>query len=281
MSKRRKILLAAFVVGALALVAIIILGIVLGTLLRKSNNDKANKSLFQFEDVTSRKFSPFLQSYNWINDTGFVFGAADGNVILYDAGTLQSEVFINISYVNELINNPSVQLSGYYLVSPSLRYILFAANQQKEWRHSFLADYVVFDRQLRIVFNVTNNSGKLANIRWAPSVQTNVVSYVRDNNIFVKNIDGNNPNTPEIEVTTDGVINQVINGVQSWVYEEEIFGDYNAMWFSPDANMIAFLRTNESAVPEFSFPEYQFDPNGPVDVNNEYPQNIVFKYPKA
>lgn len=39
-------------------------------------------------------------------------------------------------------------------------------------------------------------------------------------------------------------------GKQSWVYEEEIFSDYNAMWFSPAGDFLAFLRCH---YPQFYF----------------------------
>lgn len=32
--------------------------------------------------------------------------------------------------------------------------------------------------------------------------------------------------------------------IQSWVYEEEIFSDYNAMWWSPGGSALAYLRFN-------------------------------------
>ena len=43
------------------------------------------------------------------------------------------------------------------------------------------------------------------------------VAYVKDNNLFLKDI----AITVETQITTDGVNNQVINGATDWVYEEE------------------------------------------------------------
>ena len=67
------------------------------------------------------------------------------------------------------------------------------------------------------------------------------VAYVKDNNLFLKDI----ASMQEIQITTDGVNNQVINGASDWVYEEE-FGLVRAFFWSPDGSKIAFYRFNET-----------------------------------
>ena len=67
------------------------------------------------------------------------------------------------------------------------------------------------------------------------------------------------------------MVKKIINGVTDWVYEEE-FSFVRAFEWSPDGAKIAFLRFDESQVPEFSMDIYD---------HTLYPQNDIFKYPKA
>lgn len=77
----------------------------------------------------------------------------------------------------------------------------------------------------------------------------------------------------ETQITADGTANEICNGFFSWVYEEEIFSDYNAIWWSPDSTHFVYMRSNESAVPTFSFPIY--------GTPGAYPSQDYFKYPKS
>lgn len=72
-------------------------------------------------------------------------------------------------------------------------------------------------------------------------------------------------------LTDDGEWNSVINGTTDWVYEEE-FGFTRAYAFSPDSRRIAYLRFDESRVPEFEM--MRFD-------RTLYNRAYSFKYPKA
>ncbi|MEY2774669.1 MAG: hypothetical protein RLZZ275_1016, partial [Bacteroidota bacterium] len=92
------------------------------------------------------------------------------------------------------------------------------------------------------------------------------VSFVRDNNLFIRDL----RNGTEFAVTTDGVRNAVINGAMDWVYEEEFGSDDGYAW-SPDGTYLAYLRFDESQVAEFSMDMY----------GSLYPEKYTFKYPKA
>lgn len=61
------------------------------------------------------------------------------------------------------------------------------------------------------------------------------------------------------------------NGSLSWVYWEEIFGREDlASWWSPDSTAIAFLQTDEAAVSESYFSE--FEPATPRVIRQRYPK---------
>ncbi|UZO81293.1 S9 family peptidase [Aquimarina sp. ERC-38] len=141
--------------------------------------------------------------------------------------------------------------------------ILLATEVENIYRHSFRAIYYVYDV-------ASNGSFKLNDKKiQAPllSPDGSKVAYVMDNNLYVLNF----TTGAEIQLTDDGKKNEIINGITDWVYEEE-FAFVRAFDWSADGNKLAFLRFDEKEVPEFS-----------MDVFGAqlYPQQEVFKYPKA
>ncbi|MCL6259210.1 S9 family peptidase [Aquiflexum sp. TKW24L] len=98
------------------------------------------------------------------------------------------------------------------------------------------------------------------------SPENDKVAFVKDNNIFIIEL-ANNQLT---QITDDGKWNQVLNGAGDWVYEEE-FSLSKAFSWSPDGQKIAFIRLDETDVPEFNMQLW----------GKLYPQDYKFKYPKA
>ena len=75
------------------------------------------------------------------------------------------------------------------------------------------------------------------------------VAFTRENDLYVVDL----ASGEETRFTNDGS-DLILNGYASWVYYEEILGRssrYRAFWWSPDASMIAYLRFDDSPVPEF------------------------------
>lgn len=74
------------------------------------------------------------------------------------------------------------------------------------------------------------------------------VAFVRDNNLWLVNCES----TEIRQLTTDGA-EEILNGYLDWVYQEEVYGrgNFKAYWWSPDGKKIAFLRLDESPVPNF------------------------------
>jgi dipeptidyl-peptidase-4 len=78
----------------------------------------------------------------------------------------------------------------------------------------------------------------------------NYVAYTKKNDLYAVNINSKK----ESRLTTDGS-DVILNGYASWVYMEEILGRasrYRAFWWSPDSKSIAFFRSNDTDVPEFT-----------------------------
>lgn len=93
------------------------------------------------------------------------------------------------------------------------------------------------------------------------------VAFTSDNNLFVKDLQKNKVT----QITKDGVKNKIINGFADWVYEEE-FSFTRAFEWSPDGSKIAFLRFDETAVPEYRLDFFN---------KGAYPDTYNFKYPKV
>ncbi len=93
------------------------------------------------------------------------------------------------------------------------------------------------------------------------------VAFVHQNNLYIKDLQSKETR----QITTDGEKNKVINGITDWVYEEE-FGFVRAFEWNPASDKLAFIRFDESEVPEF-----QMDTYG----KGLYPESQTFKYPKA
>ena len=93
------------------------------------------------------------------------------------------------------------------------------------------------------------------------------LAYGYNNNLFVKDL--NSGETKQL--TSDGKVNRIINGITDWVYEEE-FSVVRAFDWNISGDKIAFIRFDETEVPEFL-----------MDImgNELYPTQQVFKYPKA
>ncbi len=74
------------------------------------------------------------------------------------------------------------------------------------------------------------------------------VAYVRDNNLWVVDLD----TQTERALTTGGADDHRF-GKASWVYYEEIFWrNWRAFWWSPDSKKLALFETDSSSVPHFT-----------------------------
>ena len=151
-----------------------------------------------------------------------------------------------------------------FMVSPDENRVLLYRDREQIYRHSFRADYYYHDVRRNMVRRLSEQPSKQMIPVFSPD--SKMVAYVIDNDIWLTKFDFDT----ESQVTTDGEINKIINGATDWVYEEE-FAVTRLMAFSPDNSLLAYVRTDESAVKEFSFQTYH---------KELYPGFHRFKYPK-
>ena len=150
-----------------------------------------------------------------------------------------------------------------YTFSSDEKLILIANNSNQIFRHSFTADYYLYtieSKQLTKLFDF-----QVQEPTFSPDGKK--IAYAKENNLFVYDL-ATKQSTP---VTTDGKKNSIINGITDWVYEEE-FAFVKAFDWSADSKKLAYIRFDESEVPEFSMSIFQ---------KELYPTVETFKYPKA
>ena len=173
--------------------------------------------------------------------------------------------------LGQLASKDLHSIEGYEMSKDESKILLYTASSQI-YRHSFFADYYVYDIQQKKLISIAGNTAiRLASL----SPDGSKVAYLKDNNIFYTDLN----NGQEIQVTKDGLMNSIINGAPDWVYEEE-FSFTKAYEWAPDSKSIAFIRFDESRVKSYSMPIYKGA--APVIVENTtYPGQTTYKYPKA
>ena len=152
-----------------------------------------------------------------------------------------------------------------FLVSPDEFRVIVYTDKEQIYRRSFKANYYYHDVRRNLVRKLTENDSKQMIPTFSPDGK--MLAYVIENDIWLTKFDFDT----ELQITKDGEFNNIINGATDWVYEEE-FGTTNLMEFSPDNQLLAFVKTDESEVEEFSFQTFE---------KNLYPGSYTYKYPKA
>ena len=169
-----------------------------------------------------------------------------------------------VSSTNLTFNGKPIQFSSYSFNTDESK-LLLATEEERIYRHSTRANYFIYNigsKELLPITDFAKGKQQLASL----SPTENKVAFVRNNNLFIYNLE----TEEEIQVTEDGKEDEVINGAVDWVYEEE-FSFHRGFYWSPNGEQIAYYRFDETEVPEFEMAIY----------SGLYPEEFEFKYPKA
>ena len=177
---------------------------------------------------------------------------------LYDFASLEK-----VSTLFETKNYTEVKSIDSYSFDKNEKKILIATNSNPIFRYSFTAQYFVYDITSKTINSFTANAIQEPTF----SADGTKIAYAFENNLYVHDLSSG----VKIQITQDGQKNKIINGITDWVYEEE-FAFVKAYDWNVTGTKIAYIKFDETEVPEFS-----------MDMYNEglYPTQTVFKYPKA
>ncbi|AOZ98725.1 S9 family peptidase [Flavobacterium commune] len=184
--------------------------------------------------------------------------AQSTHIDLFDFATLQKTA--TIIDTKDHKDMPTIDS---YTFDSNEKMLLLACNSSPIYRRSSTADYYLYDiskKELTLLFDF-----QIQEATFSPDGAK--IAFVRENNLYVYDIASKTTS----QITTDGKKNVIINGICDWVYEEE-FEFVRAFDWSADSKKIAYIRFDESQVPEFSMNIFG---------QQLYPVNQTFKYPKA
>ncbi|MCC4227224.1 S9 family peptidase [Zunongwangia profunda] len=225
----------------------------------------SQKKNITLEEIWSGKFSQqHLQSLQSLNN-GVEYVVLDHDP---DSGNSSVDVY---SYktgkkTRTLVDTKNLEgLKSFqnFSLSQDESKMLLATDPQPIYRRSSKSIFYIFDINSKKLTKLSDK--KIQEPTFSPD--NSKIAYVFNNNIYVYDVVENS----EKQITKDGKINSIINGVTDWVYEEEL-GFVKAFEWNNKGDRIAFLRFDESKVPEFSMDIFGSD---------LYPNHQVFKYPKA
>ena len=182
------------------------------------------------------------------------------------ASTVDVYDYVSGEKVRTLVNSNDLEGINYiisYEFNEDETKMLLATQLKQIYRRSSVGNYYVYDIKTKELTLVSEK--QIQEPTFSPSGDK--IAFGNNNNLYIKDLSSG----AEIQITSDGKKNSIINGITDWVYEEE-FGFVRAFDWSKDGRRIAFIRFDETNVPRFS-----------MDVYGEelYPSQQVFKYPKA
>ncbi|MEI7595511.1 MAG: DPP IV N-terminal domain-containing protein [Bacteroidota bacterium] len=149
-----------------------------------------------------------------------------------------------------------------YEFSTDEKKILISTDEEPIYRRSSKSYYYIYnvvDKSLKML----SENGKQQLATFSPNADK--VAFVRENNIFIKDLTSNE----ETQITSDGKFNFIINGAPDWVYEEEFEFAKGFEW-NLDGTQLAYLKFNETNVKQYNMQKW----------GELYPEDYKYKYPK-
>jgi dipeptidyl-peptidase-4 len=228
---------------------------------------------FEFDDFFKNYtfYSPGVRGFRSMKD-GETYSVAEGRGTKLVVHSYETGGSVKTLLDLAKINSDKLKAFSDYSFNSDETKILLLADKEAIYRRSFTANYFVYDIAKQMLTPVSEN-GKQQLATFSPDGSK--IAFVRKNNLFYTDL----ITAKETQITEDGKFNYIINGVPDWVYEEE-FEFNKAFEWSPDGKCIAWVRFDESLVPQFRMTMFQGQEPA-LDENKLYPGVETFKYPKA
>jgi dipeptidyl-peptidase-4 len=217
------------------------------------------------QDITARKYVPkgISEMQPMPDGEHYTVLSPDEKAILkyeYKTGRLVDTLF----HVDNVRETRLQSIEGYAIDSRGYRMLVWN-EKESIYRRSWQADVYDYDVRRNFLQPLSDTPGKIRIPTFSPDGR--MVAFVRNNNICLKKLDYDT----ETQLTKDGEFGSLLNGITDWVYEEE-FTQTNLMSWSADSQFLAFLKSDETDVPTYSFQVFD---------GSLYPGFYSYKYPKA
>ncbi|WWC91210.1 uncharacterized protein L201_006152 [Kwoniella dendrophila CBS 6074] len=241
---------------------------------------KSGTQRITMDHVFNGTFSAYTKQLDWVKEAAdgtFSHINSENNIVLTDVHNMTDEtVLVDSSKVLDEHGNRLHWQS--WALSADMEYVLFKTDHVKQWRHSSFGNYWIHRRSDSVTFPVQTPSSHPTVTKCVWSPVGHALAFVSKNNLHVITQEEMASTRPKsIKITDDGS-ETIFNGVPDWVYEEEVFETDSALWWSPNAQTLAFLRSDESAVRDFKLQYY--NPSNDAFEVHQYATELDMKYPK-
>ena len=244
------------------------------------------------DQVQAGQWQPSYASVSWIpganGEDGLLLerNSKDGFLVVEDVRnrSKQKRQDVDVFANKVLMKDGQISWEGRemfthdYWVSPDMKKVLLVGQKEKVFRHSYTGIYWILDVATQTVqpLDPERPDDRVQLAQWSPD--SKAVVFTRENDLFLRLTDSDAVK----KITKDGG-SEYFYGIPDWVYEEEVFMNNIATWWSRDGSYVAFLRTNETMVQEYPVQFFIKRPNGktPEPGLENYPEVDQIKYPKA
>ncbi|XP_033237033.1 uncharacterized protein Dpp10 isoform X3 [Drosophila pseudoobscura] len=186
---------------------------------------------------------------SWIDGEEFLYQDHLGRICLLNAANRSEHVLMsNVTFKT---------LAPFtFTISADKRYLLLAQNVVKLFRHSYLAQYTLYDIQTSESIKLRHSPHQdewpyLHYARFSP--RGNGLVWVQSYDIYYRK---EARGTTAHRITHDAVPGVVYNGIPDWLYEEEILHANNAIWLSDTGQLMLYATFNDTHVQEQHFAWY-------------------------
>merc|ERR1719242_1214655 len=247
------------------------------------------KTPFNLQEILDNNYSSETWNGTWVSSSQYVYRDVDESLVMVDAAGGAGRVIVP----GNVMRDPRVFR---FKLSPDQKYVMLAFRPQRLFRHSFLAQYDLYNiatgertklqPDLDALIKALGGGGPggppppppgqappqlpLEFAMWGPKDAS--VAYVFGANIYYRDT----PESQDIMVSTSGRPGVVFNGVADWVYEEEVLSDTKALYFSPDGDKLAWIEFNDTDVDVMTITHY----GQPGNLQFQYPIQTPLRYPK-
>lgn len=236
-----------------------------------SADEKPDPAILTLDRIYSKgEFNAKGISARWLEDEDAyltIENAKGGGkeIVKHDAATGKKVVLVSAADLTPSLRDAPLRIDSYSF-SKDRSKVLIYTNSKRVWRRKTRGDYWVLDRSSHEIAKLGGDAQPSSLMFAKLSPDAKQVAYVRDNDIFVEEL-----NTRHIKRLTQRESPDIINGTFDWVYEEELFLRDGFRW-SADGKHIAYWQLDTSGVRAVMLID---------NLGGLYPKPQAIKYPKA